>query len=185
MAGNGNVPRLLRDYRERIAEEMRKEFDYKNVMQIPKLDKIVLNMGIGEGTRDVKLLESLRDNLRDIAGQWPVITRSRKSIANFKLREGMPVGCRVTLRKQRMYEFLDRLISVAIPRIRDFRGLSPKSFDGRGNFAMGLTEQLVFPEIDYDKIPQVQGMDIVITTSAKTDEEARRLLQLMGMPFRT
>lgn len=183
--GNGQLPRILKDYRERIGAELQKEFGYKNVMQIPKLEKIVLNMGVGEGSRDSKLVDSLRENLRDISGQRPVITHSRKSIANFKLREGMPVGLSVTLRGQRMYEFLDRLISVVIPRIRDFRGLSPKSFDGHGNFSMGLTEQLVFPEIDYDAIPAVQGMDICMVTNSKTDEEGRRLLHLIGMPFRT
>ena len=183
--GNGQQPRILTDYRERVVGELHKEFAYKNVMQIPKFTKVVLNMGVGEGTRDSKLIDSLRENLRDISGQRPIINRSRKSIANFKLREGMPVGITVTLRGRRMYEFLDRLISIVIPRIRDFRGLSPKSFDGHGNFSMGLTEQLVFPEIDYDGIPAVQGMDICMVTTAKTDEEGRRLLQLIGMPFRT
>lgn len=184
MASQSTMPRMLQDYRERIIAELQKEFNYSNVMQVPKIEKVVLNMGIGEGSRDIKLVESLRDNMAVIAGQRPVITKARKSIANFKLREGMPVGCSVTLRGHRMYEFLDRLISVAIPRIRDFRGLSPKSFDGHGNFAMGLTEQLVFPEIVYDSIPRIHGMDIIIVTSAKTDEEARKLLQLIGMPFR-
>ena len=158
--------------------------NYKNVMEIPKLEKVVINMGIGESSRDIKLLEALAEGLSIISGQKTVITKAKKSIANFKLREGMPVGCKVTLRGKRMYDFLDRLISIVIPRIRDFRGLNPKSFDGRGNYAMGLSEQLVFPEIDYDSIPKVQGMDIIICTSAKSDEEGRTLLSLMGMPFK-
>ena len=185
MASNGYTPRLLTDYRDRVRDELTKEFGYTNPMQLPKLVKVVMNMGIGEGSRDVKMLEALRENLRKISGQRPLVTRARKSIANFKLREGMPIGCSVTLRGNRMQEFIDRLISVVIPRVRDFRGLSPRSFDGHGNFAMGVTEQLVFPEIHYDEVPQVQGMDIVIVTTAKTDEEGRRLLQLLGMPFRT
>jgi len=175
---------LERKYKEEIIAELRKLFDYKSVMQVPKLQKIVVNMGLGESARDAKLLEALADNLALISGQKPVITRARKSIANFKLRAGMTLGAKVTLRKDRMYNFLQRLISIAIPRIRDFRGLSTKSFDGHGNYSMGLTEQLVFPEVSYDSIPQVQGMDITIVTSAKTDDEARELLRLLGIPFK-
>lgn len=181
----GYRPRLETDYRERVLPEMMKQFGYKNVMQVPRLDKIIVNMGIGEGARDANILEGLRDNLRLIAGQEPVITKAKKSISNFKLREGMNVGARVTLRRSRMFDFYDRLVNVCVPRIRDFRGVSSKSFDGRGNYSMGVKEQLIFPEIDYDSIPRVQGMDIVIVTTAKTDEEALALLKLMGMPFRT
>ncbi|HOE10116.1 MAG TPA: 50S ribosomal protein L5 [bacterium] len=177
-------PRLAVLYRERVVPEMIQEFGYKNVMQVPKVSKVIINMGVGEGSRDQKLLEALRDSLGVIAGQKPVITKSRKAIANFRLRQGMSVGCKVTLRRSRMYDFLDRLMSITIPRVRDFRGLSPRSFDGHGNYAMGLQEQLVFPEIEYDSIPQVQGMDIVIVTTAKTDEEAAALLTRLGMPFR-
>ena len=180
----GYHSRVEKDYNERIMPELKKAFGYKNVMQVPKIEKIVLNMGIGEGSRDKNIVEALRENLALIAGQRPVVTRARKSIANFKLREGMTVGCKVTLRSQRMFDFLDRLINICIPRIRDFRGVSPKCFDGRGNFAMGVQEQLIFPEIHYDAIPQVHGMDIIIVTSAKTDEEALTLLKLHGMPFR-
>lgn len=180
----GYHSRIEADYKTRVSPEMMKTFNYKNVMQVPKLEKIVINMGFGEGCRDGKMLELLRDNLTIIAGQHPVITKAKKSISNFKLREGMPVGCKVTLRRTRMYDFLDRLMSIGIPRIRDFRGLSPRSFDGRGNYAMGLQEQLIFPGIKYDSIPKVQGMDIIFVTSAKTDEEALALLKVFGMPFR-
>ncbi len=183
-SGDGYRPRLEILYREKVVPELMKEFGYKNPMQVPRLEKIVVNMGVGEASRDQKLLEGLRDNLARITGQRPVITRARKSISNFKLRVGMPVGCCVTLRRRRMYDFLDRLMTIAIPRIRDFRGLSPRSFDGHGNFAMGLQEQLVFPEVSYDRVPQVQGTDIIIMTSAKTDEEAAALLRRLGMPFR-
>lgn len=174
---------LRQRYWESIHPELMKTFGYKNTMQAPKPLKVVLNMGCGESARDPKLLEGLRANLALIAGQQPVITKARKSVANFKVREGMPVGICVTLRGRRMYEFLDRFFNIAIPRIRDFRGLSPKSFDGRGNYSLGLTEQLVFPEIEYDSIPKVQGMNITICTSARTDDEARELLRLMGAPF--
>lgn len=181
----GYRSRLWDDYKNRVMPEMTSKFGYKNTMQVPKLEKIVINMGLGDASRDAKMLEALRGNLALLSGQQPLITRAKKSISNFKLREGMPVGCCVTLRQNRMYDFLDRFINVCIPRIRDFRGLSPKSFDGRGNYAMGVQEQMIFPEIPYDQIPQVQGMDIVIVTSAKTDEEAFNLLKLFGMPFRS
>ncbi|MGC9329352.1 MAG: 50S ribosomal protein L5 [Candidatus Hinthialibacter sp.] len=180
----GYRSRLEIDYKERIAPELIKQFSYKNVMQAPRLRKIVLNMGIGEGSRDAKMLDALRDNLAAIAGQQPVVTKAKKSIANFKIREGMPVGCMVTLRRTRMYDFLDRFINICVPRIRDFRGLPPRSFDGRGNYALGVQEQLIFPEINYDSVPAVQGLDIIFVTSAPTDEEAMALLKLFGMPFR-
>ncbi len=183
-APEGYIPRLYEDYRKRILPEMMKEFGYENVMQVPKLEKVTLNMGIGEGSRDGKMLESLKENLALVAGQMPVTTRAKKSISNFKIREGMPVGCCVTLRRNRMYEFMDRLMNVCIPRIRDFRGLPTKSFDGRGNYSMGVQEQLIFPEIHYDSIVKVQGLNICIVTTAKTDEEAAKLLKLFGMPFR-
>ncbi len=173
------------DFRDRIVPEMMKKFGYTNIMQAPKLVKIVLNMGVGEASRDAKMLDGLRENLETIAGQRVVVTRARKSIANFKLREGMVVGCSTTLRRTKMFDFLDRLMNICIPRIRDFRGLSPRSFDGRGNYSMGVQEQLIFPEINYDSIPQVQGMNISFVTTAKTDEEALALLTLFGMPFRT
>lgn len=180
----GYRSRLEVDYKDRIVPEMIKAFGYKNVMEVPRLAKVVLNMGIGEGSRDAKIFEGLKENLATIAGQQPVVTKAKKSISNFKLREGMSVGCSVTLRRTRMYDFLDRFLNISIPRIRDFRGLSPKSLDGRGNYAMGIQEQLIFPEIHYDSIPKVQGMDIIIVTTAKTDEEALTLLKLFGMPFR-
>ncbi len=176
--------RLEKRYHEEVVEGLKKRFQYKNAMMVPRVEKIVINMGVGEASRDAKVLEGLAENLKMIAGQQPVITRAKKSISNFKLREGMPVGCSVTLRRERMWSLLDRLISIAVPRIRDFRGLNPNSFDGRGNYSMGLTEQLVFPEIEYDKIPRLHGMDIAIVTSAKNDEEGRELLTLLGMPFR-
>ncbi len=182
--GNGYRPRLETMYRERIVPEMMKEFGYKSPMQVPRLQKIIINMGMGEGSRDQKMLDGLVENLAEIAGQKPVVTHARRAIANFRIRQGMPVGSKVTLRRARMYDFLDRLMSVTIPRIRDFRGLSPRSFDGHGNYAVGLQEQLVFPEINYDTIPRVQGMDIVIVTTARTDEEGAMLLRLLGMPFR-
>ncbi|MGC9976960.1 MAG: 50S ribosomal protein L5 [Syntrophales bacterium] len=175
----------LRDYYiKKVVPSLIKEFNYENPMQVPKLEKIVVNMGVGEAIQNIKALESAVADLSMIVGQKPVITKARKSIATFKLRQGMSIGCRVTLRGDRMYEFFDRLVNVALPRVRDFRGISPKSFDGRGNFAIGLKEQIIFPEIDYDKIDKIRGMNIIIATSAKTDEEARQLLRFMGLPFR-
>ena len=170
-------------YEAQIIKAMTEKFGYTNSMQVPKLDKIVINMGVGEATQDKKKVEIAAAEMELIAGQKPVIAKAKKSIAQFKLREGMPIGCKVTLRRERMYEFLDRLITIALPRVRDFRGLNPKSFDGRGNYAMGLKEQLVFPEISYDKIEKIRGMDIIVTTTAKTDDEARELLRLFGFPF--
>ena len=176
----------LRDYYvKKVVPALVKEFKYKNRMQVPKLEKIVVNMGVGEAIQNIKALDSAAADLSMIVGQKPVITKARKSIATFKLRQGMSIGCRVTLRGDRMYEFFDRLVNAALPRVRDFRGISPKSFDGRGNFALGLKEQIIFPEIDYDKIDKVRGMNIVITTTAKTDEEAKQLLRFMGLPFRS
>ena len=177
------TPRLRRDYDERIAQAMMEKFGYKNRMEIPRLEKIVLNMGVGEATQDKKKVETAAAEMQLIAGQKPVITKARTSIAQFKLREGMPIGVKVTLRRERMYEFLDRLVTIALPRVRDFRGLNPKSFDGRGNYAMGLKEQIIFPEINYDRIEKVRGMDIIIATSARTDDEARELLRLFNFPF--
>lgn len=182
-ATTGSVPRILEVYRQQICAQMIKEFDYKNPMQVPKLEKIVVNMGVGEATQDRKKLTNAIEELTLISGQQPVRTDAKKSVASFKLREGMGIGCKVTLRGRRMYEFLDRLINVALPRVRDFRGLSPKSFDGNGNYALGLKEQIVFPEINYDNVSDVRGMDIVICTSAKSDDEARALLAKMNMPF--
>ena len=176
-------PRLKSVYREKIRASLREQFSYTNEMQIPKLDKIVLNMGIGEAVNDSKKVQAAVKDLSAIAGQKPVATKARLSIAAFKLREGMTIGCKVTLRKDQMYEFLDRLITIALPRVKDFRGLKPTSFDGRGNYAMGLKEHLVFPEINYDQIDQIWGMDIVVTTTAKTDEEARELLKEFQFPF--
>lgn len=170
-------------YREVAVPELMKTFGYQNRLEVPRVDKVVVSMGIGDAARDPKLMEALRDNLALIAGQKPVGTRAKKSIANFKVRSGMQVGCMVTLRRKRMYYFLERLFHVAIPRIRDFRGLSPRSFDGRGNYSLGLTEQLVFPEIAYDEIPRVQGMNVTVCTTAKTDDEARELLRLLGAPL--
>jgi len=177
------TPRLRTKYDAEIAKAMTEKFGYKNVMEVPKISKITLNMGVGEASQDKKKVTTAAAEMEAIAGQKPVITKARKSIAQFKLREGMPIGCKVTLRRERMYEFLDRLVTVAMPRIRDFRGLNPKSFDGRGNYAMGLKEQIIFPEISYDKIDKVRGMDIIVTTTAKTDDEARELLRLFGFPF--
>jgi large subunit ribosomal protein L5 len=178
------VPRLKERYRTDIVPAMREQFGYKNVMQVPKVSKVTLNMGIGEGTHDAKVMEEAALQLAQITGQKPQVRRARKSVANFKLREGMPVGLRATLRGDRMYEMLDRLMSIVLPRIRDFRGVTPGSFDGRGNFNLGVREQIIFPEIDYDKIDRIRGLDIAITTTAKTDDEGRALLKLMGMPFR-
>jgi large subunit ribosomal protein L5 len=178
------VPRLKKLYQEVIISEMMKKFGYKSVMQVPRLVKIVVNMGVGQATQDPKLLEMAMKELAKITGQQPVIRRARKSISNFKLRAGMAIGCKVTLRRERMYEFLDRLINAAIPRIRDFRGLSDKSFDGRGNYTLGIKEHIIFPEINVDEVERIFGMDITIVTTAKTDEEAYELLRLFGMPFR-
>ena len=178
-----SVPRLKTVYADVIRPKMVEEFGYKNVMEVPTIEKVVINMGVGEATADTKKVQSAAADLALIAGQKPVITRARNAIATFKVRENMPIGCKVTLRKVRMYEFLDRLVNIALPRVRDFRGLNPKSFDGRGNYAMGLKEQLVFPEINYDRIEKVRGMDIIVTTTAKTDDEARELLRLFNFPF--
>ena len=178
------MSRLRELYDNEITKEMTSKFGYTNPMMVPKLDKIVINMAIGEAKENSKILDTAMSELAIIAGQKPVLTRAKKSIANFKLREGMPIGCKVTLRGQRMYEFLDRLVNLALPRVRDFRGVSADSFDGRGNYAFGIREQLIFPEIEYDKIDKVRGMDIIITTTAKTDEEARELLRLFNMPFK-
>lgn len=175
---------MQKKYREDIVPAMMKTFNYANVMQVPRLEKIVINMGLGEALQNARLLDKSMEELSQITGQTPVLTRARKSIANFKLREGNPIGCRVTLRRQRMYEFFDRFLNVALPRVRDFKGTSPKAFDGRGNYTLGVREQLIFPEINYDNVEQVQGMNITIVTSAKTDEEAKELLTLMGVPFR-
>jgi len=177
------TPRLLEKYRSEIVPEMMKLFGYKNKMQVPKLEKIVLNVGMGEAAQDIKFLESAQSELAMITGQKPVVTKAKKAIANFKIRRGLPIGCKVTLRRMRMYEFLDRMISVAIPRIRDFRGLKTESFDEGGNYSFGLTEQLIFPEVDVDKVTKVHGMDITIATTAKNDKEAFELLRLFGMPF--
>jgi len=177
------TPRLKADYDERIAKAMTEKFGYKNRLEVPRLEKIVINMGVGDATQDKKKVEAAAAEMEQIAGQKPVITKAKKSIAQFKLREGMPIGCKVTLRRDRMFEFLDRLVTIALPRVRDFRGLNAKSFDGRGNYAMGLKEQIVFPEINYDQIDKVRGMDIIVTTTAKTDEEARELLRLFNFPF--
>ena len=183
MAEPKYVARMKRDYDDRIVALMTEKFGYKNRMEVPRLDKIVINMGVGEATQDKKKVEVAAQEMQLIAGQKPVITKAKTSIAQFKLREGMPIGVKVTLRRERMYEFLDRLITIALPRVRDFRGLNPKSFDGRGNYAMGLKEQIVFPEINYDRIDGVRGMDIIVTTTAKTDDEARELLRLFNFPF--
>jgi large subunit ribosomal protein L5 len=172
-------------YRNDVVPAMMKRFKYANIMQVPKMEKITINMGLGEAIQNIKVLDSAAEEIAVIAGQRPVITKAKRSIAQFKLREGMPIGCMVTLRKERMYEFFSRLIHIALPRVRDFRGLSPHSFDGRGNYAMGIREQIIFPEINYDKIDKIKGMNLVIVTSADTNEEALELLRLMGMPFRS
>ncbi len=181
--GETYTPRLKTKFEAEIAAAMQAKFGYTNAMQIPRIEKITLNMGVGEASQDKKKVQTAAGEMERIAGQKPVITKAKKSIAQFKLREGMPIGCKVTLRRERMYEFLDRLITVAMPRIRDFRGLNPKSFDGRGNYAMGLKEQIIFPEVSYDQIDKVRGLDIIVTTTAKTDDEARELLRLFGFPF--
>ena len=175
--------RLKEQYASEIVPELTKKFGYKNVMQVPKLDKVVVNMGVGEAKENAKLLESAMNDLAIITGQKPVQTIAKNSVANFKIREGMPIGCKVTLRGDRMYEFVDRLVNLALPRVRDFRGVNPNAFDGRGNYALGIREQLIFPEIEYDKVDKVRGMDIIFVTTAKTDEEARELLRLFNMPF--
>jgi large subunit ribosomal protein L5 len=177
-------PRLKKHYNEVIRKALREQFGYENEMQVPRLEKIVLNMGVGEATADSKKPTTAAEDLALIAGQKAVVTRARNSIAGFKVREGMPIGAKVTLRKDRMYDFLDRLVTIALPRVRDFRGLNPKSLDGRGNFAMGIKEHIVFPEINYDKIDQIWGMDIIVCTTAKTDDEARALLKAFNFPFR-
>jgi large subunit ribosomal protein L5 len=184
MAETAYVPRLRTQYEESIKADLMKEFGFKNVMQLPKLDKIVLNMGIGEAVNDTKKVKAAAADLELIAGQKPVITHARKSIAGFKVRENMPLGVKVTLRKQRMYEFLDRLVNIALPRVRDFRGLNPNSFDGHGNYALGIKEHIIFPEIAYDQIEQVWGMDVVVCTTANNDDEARALLKAFNFPFR-
>ena len=183
MADQANLTRMQTLYQEKVRPAMIEQFGYKNLMQVPRLEKIVLNMGVGEATQDKKKVDVAAAEMALIAGQKPVITKAKKSVAVFKLREGMPIGCKVTLRRERMYEFLDRLVTIALPRVRDFRGLNPKSFDGRGNYAMGLKEQLVFPEINYDRIDVVRGMDVIVATTARTDDEARALLKLFGFPF--
>lgn len=175
--------RLKDMYKNEIVDAMVKKFGYKNVMEVPKLDKIVVNMGVGEAKENAKILESAARDLEIITGQKPILTKAKKSIANFKIREGMPIGCKVTLRGEKMYDFLDRLINLALPRVRDFRGVNPNAFDGRGNYSLGIREQLIFPEIEYDKVDKVRGMDVIFVTTAKTDEEARELLRLFNMPF--
>ena len=183
MAETKYKARMQGIYEGKIVAAMTEKFGYTNALQVPRLDKIVINMGVGEATQDKKKVDIAVAEMELIAGQKPVVAKAKKSVAQFKLREGMPIGCKVTLRRERMYEFLDRFITIALPRVRDFRGLNPKSFDGRGNYACGLKEQLVFPEISYDKIDKVRGMDIIVTTTAKTDDEARELLRLFGFPF--
>jgi len=175
--------RLKEKYRNEVAQAMMQKFGYKNVMEIPKVEKVVINMGVGEAVGNPKVLDAAVNDMTLIAGQKPVITRAKKSIAAFKIREGMPIGAKVTMRGERMYQFLDKLVNISLPRVRDFRGISPKSFDGRGNYTLGIKEQLIFPEIEYDKVDKIRGMEIIIVTTAKTDEEARELLRLMGMPF--
>ena len=183
-AGARAMARLLEHYRKNVVGQLMERFGYENVMQVPKIEKITLNMGVGEAVSDRKVIEHAMSDLALISGQRPVVTRARKSVAGFKIRQGWPIGCKVTLRRERMYEFLDRLINVAIPRIRDFRGFSARAFDGRGNYSLGVREQIIFPEIDYDKIDAIRGLDITITTTARTDEEARALLEAFDFPFR-
>jgi large subunit ribosomal protein L5 len=177
------MSRLREKYEKEVVPALIEKFGYKNIMQVPKLEKVVINIGVGEAKENPKALEAAMNDLMMISGQKPVVTRAKKSISNFKIRKGMPIGVKVTLRRERMYEFLDKLFNIALPRVRDFKGVSPDSFDGRGNYALGVREQLIFPEIDYDKIDKVRGMDIIIVTTAKTDEEAKALLELLGMPF--
>ncbi|MBH89578.1 MAG: 50S ribosomal protein L5 [Magnetovibrio sp.] len=178
------MARLLEHYEKQVRPALQKEFNYKSNMQVPKLDKIVVNMGVGEASQDKKLINGALEDLANITGQKPIVTRAKKSIASFKLRDGMVVGCKVTLRRARMYEFLDRLVNIALPRIRDFRGLNSKSFDGHGNYALGVKEQIIFPEVDYDKVDRVRGMDIIICTTAQSDDEARSLLRGFDLPFK-
>ena len=178
------MSRLKEMYKNEIVDAMIKKFGYKNVMEVPKLDKIVLNMGVGEAKDNAKVLEAAVKDMEAITGQKVVTTKAKNSIANFKIREGLPIGCKVTLRGEKMYEFLDRLVNLALPRVRDFRGVNPNAFDGRGNYALGIKEQIIFPEIEYDKVDKVRGMDIIFVTTAKTDEEAYELLKAMGMPFK-
>ncbi|AEM79591.1 LSU ribosomal protein L5P [Thermoanaerobacter thermohydrosulfuricus] len=177
------MSRLREKYEKEVVPALMERFGYKNIMQVPKVEKVVINIGVGEAKENPKALEAAVNDLTMIAGQKPVITRAKRSIANFKIRKGMPIGVKVTLRGERMYEFMDKLFNIALPRVRDFKGVSPNSFDGRGNYALGIKEQLIFPEIDYDKIDKIRGMDIIIVTTAKTDEEAKGLLELLGMPF--
>jgi len=177
------MARLKERYHKEIVPALMREFSYKSIMQVPKIEKIVVNMGLGEAITNIKIIDSALEEITNITGQRPVVTRARRSIANFKLRQGMPIGCMVTLRRDRMYEFFDRLINVALPRVRDFKGLPPKAFDGRGNYSLGITEQIIFPEIDYDKIDKIRGMNITIVTTAVNDEESRSLLNYYGMPF--
>jgi len=177
------LSRLKEQYQNEIVDAMIKKFGYKNIMEVPKLDKVVINMGVGEAKENAKVLESAIADMEKIAGQKAIVTRAKNSVANFKIREGMPIGCKVTLRGEKMYEFVDRLINLALPRVRDFRGVNPNAFDGRGNYALGIKEQLIFPEIEYDKIDKVRGMDVIFVTTAKTDEEARELLKQFNMPF--
>lgn len=177
------MSRLKELYKNEIMDNMTKKFGYKNVMEVPKLEKIVINMGVGEAKENAKVLDSAVKDLEIITGQKAVLTRAKNSVANFKIREGMPIGCKTTLRGEKMYDFMDRLVNLALPRVRDFRGVSADSFDGRGNYALGIKEQLIFPEIEYDKVEKVRGMDVIVVTTAKTDEEARELLRLFGMPF--
>ena len=177
------MSRLKEQYQNEIVDAMIKKFGYKNIMEVPKLDKVVINMGVGEAKENAKVLESAIADMEKIAGQKAVVTRAKNSVANFKIREGMPIGCKATLRGEKMYEFVDRLINLALPRVRDFRGVNPNAFDGRGNYALGIKEQLIFPEIEYDKIDKVRGMDVIFVTTAKTDEEARELLKQFNMPF--
>ena len=177
------MSRLKDLYKDGIVDAMIKKFGYKNIMEVPKLDKIVINMGVGEAKENAKVLDSAVKDLETITGQKVVLTRAKNSVANFKIREGMPIGCKTTLRGEKMYDFMDRLVNLALPRVRDFRGVSADSFDGRGNYALGVKEQLIFPEIEYDKVEKVRGMDVIVVTTAKTDEEARELLRLFGMPF--
>lgn len=182
--GDAPMPRMKAKYNQEVSEALKKRFEYKNVMEIPRLEKVVINMGVGEAIQNPKALDAAVSDLAKISGQKPIITKAKKSIASFKLREGMSIGCKVTLRGRRMYEFVDKLLNATLPRVRDFRGVSPKAFDGRGNYTLGLKDQLIFPEIDYDKIDKLRGMDIVFVTTARSDEEGRELLRLLGMPFR-
>jgi large subunit ribosomal protein L5 len=178
------MARLFEQYKQEITPKLMEKFAYKNVMQVPKLEKVIINVGVGEAIQNPKALDGAVSDLMIITGQKPVITKAKKSIAGFKLREGMPIGCKVTLRGERMYDFINRLINIVLPRVRDFRGVSPQAFDGRGNYSLGIKEQTIFPEIEYDKIDKIRGLEVIIVTSAKTDEEARELLKSMGMPFR-